>query len=268
MRTRPDADTGGVTDGVPGGVTSGVTGGVLDAGLDLLLGSRCTACSRPGRVLCRACTAALPRGPVRVRPTPCPEGLVDCFAAGEYADPLRALVLAHKEHATFGLARPLGRVLAGVAAPLLTGGPHDPLEGEVLLVPVPSRPSVVRSRGHDPMLRISRAAATQLRRHGHRVAARPLLGQRLRPADQSRLTSVERLANLRDTLVIRPQARRALARRGVPVSVLLCDDVITTGATAREAQRALADAGVVVRAVAAICATKRQLPLPFPRGSG
>ena len=59
-------------------------------------------------------------------------------------------------------------------------------------------------------------------------------------------------------MVVRPRARTALARGAGRVSILVCDDVLTTGATAREAQRALEDAGLRVRAVVTVAATRKR----------
>jgi predicted amidophosphoribosyltransferase len=227
--------------------------GVLDAWLDLVHGGSCVGCSTPGRSLCRDCTALLPTRAVSVRPTPCPDGLAACFAAGEYADPLRAMILAHKEHGVFALAAPLGRVLAAAVRPALGGGP-------LVLVPVPSRPGVVRARGHDPMLRITRAAARSVRRDGGRVHVLRLLDVHGPVLDQAGLDSAQRAANLSGSMAVRASARRRLSRAGVPVSIVVCDDVLTTGATAREAQRALEDGGLRVRAVVTVAATRKRVP--------
>ena len=53
-------------------------------------------------------------------------------------------------------------------------------------------------------------------------------------------------------------ARAVRRQAGRRAHVVVCDDVITTGATAREAQRALEAAGVTVLAVAAVAATTRR----------
>ena len=228
----------------------------LDDWLDLALGSACVGCARPGRLLCPDCRDALPLEARAVRPEPCPDGLAAAFAAAEYADPVRRMILLHKERHAFALARPLGEalaltVLAGLAS-----------RGRTVLVPVPSRPGVVRARGHDPMLRITRVAARELRSTGVDLVVQPLLRQRDVVADQAGLTAVERAANLADRMAVRPAGLRGLARTGVPVTAIVCDDVITTGSTAREAQRALEDVGVPVAAVCCVAATRRRHLLP------
>jgi predicted amidophosphoribosyltransferase len=230
---------------------------VIDSWLDLVHGASCVGCSVPGRALCRDCRDRLPSRSWRVRPTPCPEGLAACFAAGEYDGLLGQMVVAHKERAAFALASPLGLALAAAARPVL-----DPTTPAVL-VPVPSRAAVVRARGHDPMLRVSRVAARQLRRTGLAVEVARLLEQRRAVADQVGLGSAQRAANLSGSMRVRSAARARLARSGIPVSVVLCDDVVTTGATAREAQRTLEDSGLRVRAVVTVAATRRRFgPAP------
>lgn len=232
---------------------------MLDSWLDLVHGAVCVGCRAPGRSLCARCVPALPSRGRAVRPTPCPPGLAACSAGGEYDDLLRAMILAHKEHATFSLATPLGRVLAAAASRLLDD------ECLTVLVPVPSRPAVVRARGHDPVLRFTRAAGRELRGRGHCVQVAQVLEQRGPVHDQAGLTAGERAANLTGTMGVRASARAALARSGTPLSLLVCDDVLTTGATAREAQRALEETGLPVRAVVTVAATRKRLPPPGGR---
>ena len=239
-----------------------------DAWLDLVHGGCCVGCAAPGRALCAECSIDLPDVGAPVRPTPCPDGLAACFAAGEYDGLLRAMVLAHKERGAFSLARPLGRVLAGAALPALPA-PDRPGATRVaaltVLVPVPSRSAVVRARGHDPMLRITRVAARRLRGEGHRVVLGRVLAVRAPVADQTGLSAAGRAANLAGSMVVRPRVRETMARGGQAVSVVVCDDVLTTGATAREAQRALEETGLPVRAVATVAATRRRLPVSRSR---
>jgi predicted amidophosphoribosyltransferase len=229
----------------------------LDDWLDLALGGACVGCERPGRLVCPGCRATMPDQAHPVRPTPCPDGLAAAFATSEYADLVRRMILLHKERRVFALARPLGQALAvAVRAGLVA-------DGRTLLVPVPSRPAVVRARGHDPMLRMARVATRTLRADGADVVLSPLLRQRDVVADQAGLSAGERAANLADRMAVRPGRLRSVARSEVPVTAVVCDDVITTGATAREAQRALEQVGVPVAAISCVAATRRRVALPL-----
>jgi len=240
---------------------------VRDAFSDLLLGGRCAGCDRRGRVLCAGCSALLPRSAHEVRPDPAPPGLPPVFAAGEYADPLRRLILAHKEQQAFGLAGPLGTVLGEVLGEVLADAvrpspaPGDPA---VVLVPVPSSAAATRRRGHDPVLRMTRTAARALTGQGWSATVARLLRHAGAVADQAGLDVAARAANLSGRLAVSGRAHRDLARvvepSGRPVLVLLCDDVVTTGATLAEAHRALTAVGVPATAAATLAATRRRRP--------
>jgi len=231
---------------------------VWDVAADLVLGSVCAVCGRPGRVLCPRCRAALPRHGAPAWPTPAPAGLAPPFAAGEYGGPLRALVNAHKERRAFALARPLGHVLAAAVADLVHAvgwEAGEPGTVRVVLVPVPSRPAVVRSRGHDPLLRLTRHAAARLRQDGRPAAVHRLLRPARAVRDQAGLDAGDRATNLAGSLrATRPAGPDGRGRPGLVV----VDDVLTTGATAREAQRALEADGHRVLGIATVAATRRR----------
>jgi predicted amidophosphoribosyltransferase len=252
-------------------VRSGGRSGV-DAALELALGSSCAGCRRPGRALCRRCDRSLPTRASAAWPTPCPPGLVRPTAAGEYAGTLRALVLAHKEEGRLALARPLGRVLAlAVADAWLAARPGRAMPSgagsspasRLLVVPIPSHPAVVRERGHDPVLRMTQVAAARLRCTGVDTRVVRLLRVAERPEDQAGLDARARFHNLRGRFAARA-GPAAAARADPTVDVVLVDDVLTTGATMREAQRALEAVGVPPVGAAAVAATRRRLVPPGP----
>ncbi|MFE0455483.1 ComF family protein [Streptomyces sp. NPDC058914] len=216
----------------------------------LVLPAECGGCGRARTVLCPECRAALDGSPPRrVRPVPEPAGLPAVHAAARYADEVRAVLLAHKERGALGLARPLGVALAGAVWEGLGEvgeGEGPPPLGNVLLVPLPSTPRSVRARGHDPARRIALAAAGELRRAGASVRVAAVLRQRRTVADQSGLNSRQRRANLVGALAVVPGGARVLCGG----SVVLVDDLITTGASLAEAARAVRVAVAQERAAA------------------
>jgi predicted amidophosphoribosyltransferase len=169
------------------------------------------------------------------------------------------MVVAHKERRVLALRRPLARMLAtGVAA---AGSGIGPL----VLVPVPSRPGSARARGHDPTDALTRDAARLLRRQGYDARRERLLVSRGAVADQAGLDALARAANLAGSMFC-PTARlrRVAGRR---LRVVVCDDVLTTGATAREAQRALEAVGLEVAGIATAAATRLRRPQGSAGGS-
>ena len=239
--------------------------GLLDDLADLVAGTCCVGCQRPGRLLCPACWEHLDLEPTLRWPTPVPPGLAPPWAAGDYADPLRAAVVGHKEHHRFGLREPLAQLLARAVAAGLTdaGG----LPGPVVLAPVPSRPATVRARGYDATYVLARRAAALLRCGGYDAAAYRLLHTRGPVVDQAGLDAASRFANLAGSLHCPTAALRQLRRWRPAARVVVCDDVLTTGATAREAQRALEAVGLVVSGIATVAATRRRWSPP-PGSSG
>lgn len=210
--------------------------------LDLVLPRSCAGCRSPGTGLCAGCRAALAAPARRTRPRPCPPGLPPLTAAAAYEEPVRGVLLAHKEHGRLLLVRPLGAALAGAVA-LLAPPPT------ALLVPVPSSPAAVRARGHDHARRLAREAA---RRSG--LQARPLLVPRRAVADQAGLDARRRAANLAGALAARGRLDGLVA--------VVVDDVVTTGATLVEAARALRAAGAHVHGAAVVAATVRRSAQP------
>ena len=129
--------------------------------------------------------------------------------------------------------------------------PHGP----VVLVPVPSRPGTARARGHDPTYALTRSRrAGSCADRGYAATAARLLVSRGGVVDQAGLDAAARARNLAGSMFCPSASLRRLAGRRL--RVVVCDDVLTTGATAREAQRALEAAGLEVAGIATVAATR------------
>ncbi|WP_433601652.1 ComF family protein [Nocardia sp. CA-135953] len=208
--------------------------------LDLIVATACAGCGVAGVGWCADCAATLAGPPMRVRPRADPD--VPCWALAPYAGPARRAVLAAKEHGRRDLAEPMGLALAYALARLRDD------ERSLVLIPAPSRRVSARRRGGDPVVRTTRAAARWLPDSRVISMLRVWWGVR----DSVGLTVGERQHNLRGRVVARP-GTGAGSEIAANAEVVLVDDVLTTGATARESVRALDRIGVPVRAVLVTC---------------
>ncbi|WP_232679469.1 ComF family protein [Nocardioides sp. R-C-SC26] len=230
------------------------------AASDVLLGGACVGCLRPGLVLCTACRRSLPGGGYVVETRDASGPRVPVVAAAPYEGVVREAIVGHKERRLLGLRPPLGALLAGAVEAIVEVLAIEDASAPapILLVPVPSHPASVRARGHDPVAALTRrACASLLTATDRRAEVAPLLRTRTGAADQAGLDAVGRAENQVHAMAARNRELRRWARRGVTAHVVVCDDVVTTGSTAREAERALASIGVRVAGVATIAATPR-----------
>lgn len=216
---------------------------------DLVLPPQCLACDR--RVagdggLCPACWSALrliERPYCERLGTPFPydmgagaesaEAIADpppfrrCRAVAAFDDVARRLVHGLKYRDRLELATWMGEWMARAGAELV--GEAD------LVVPVPMHGRRLWSRRFNQSASLAAAVAA--------IAGKPLSTAallRVKPTRQQvGLTATERDRNVRGAFKVDDDQRLAVAGR----SVLLVDDVLTTGATAGEAARTLAAAG-------------------------
>ncbi|HEY3676441.1 MAG TPA: hypothetical protein VGK84_10670 [Candidatus Tumulicola sp.] len=203
----------------------------LRAALDVLFPPQCANCEVFGAGLCASCVpcdgAAL-------------EVAVDAgtrvLALGIYEGALRRAVLALKDGRR-DVAESLGSRLSSI------------LEAGCALVPVPTTAARLRVRGIDGVAKIAAVAAEICHGSMHRV-----LTQRAGDAQRGRSRS-ERLA-----------ARgRFACRSTLEISVVLVDDVCTTGATLRDCRLALEASGTHVSGAVVVAAAKNGAPCsPLP----
>lgn len=161
-------------------------------------------------------------------------------------------------------ARQLGAMLAGAIEEL---GPDLPTE--LLVVPVPLHRAKRKLRGFNQARALAQGAIEALRTSHPdwhlTLAPRALMRQRSTES-QAGLTPRQRRANVRGAFNVSDPA----AVRGR--SVLLVDDILTTGATARAAAQALRRAGATSIYVATLARARRinvinQQPHPAVEGT-
>lgn len=189
---------------------------------------RCAACGCPGHALCHRCRFSL----ASVGPLRSPDGISASFPfEGVPRELIVALKFRHRRAAATVLAAQMVRRLRFEQVDVVTWAPTSARR--------------VRRRGYDQAEAIARAVARQLG-----VPCVRLL-YRTHGAPQTGKSRADRLAG--------PAFRARRPRRGL--SVLVVDDVVTTGATLRTAAQALRTAGVDRVELAAAASTQLGQPV-------
>lgn len=179
---------------------------------------RCARCGLRTGLTTPACGACL-REPPPFQHTVC---------VADYGHPWDALIGAFKFQNRPELAVPLAdRLVAAVQA---AGVP-----GPDLVLPIPLSPGRLAERGYNQAWELARRAARALRL----PADAALLQRPVDTAHQAELDRAARQRNLAAAFMVDPRRRAELASR----RVALVDDVMTTGATLREAAATLLRAG-------------------------
>ena len=117
------------------------------------------------------------------------------------------------------------------------------------LVPIPSGPASNRRRGRDFINEMALLVAKDMG-----VGVLPILEHQRAIRDQSKLNVNSRRENLAMALSLKPQFRGNYSSE----NVVILDDLVTTGSTINEANRALTKAGFKVRAAATACVALRR----------
>jgi ComF family protein len=169
---------------------------------------------------------------------------------------MREAIHALKYDRLHPAARKLGQMLAAAIAQLAPEAPQ-----EILVVPIPLHRSKDAQRGFNQARALAREAVLSLRRShpDWQLTLAPRTLMRLRATEsQAGLTPRQRRNNVRGAFSVTDAA--AVAKK----HILLVDDILTTGATARAAASALTRAGAASVCVATLARARRMgLPASF-----
>jgi len=191
--------------------------------IELLAPPRCGICDCEEALLCHACRVLW----IPTRPEPVPAtGLHAAAALGPYEGGLGAAIRTAKYGGVPGLARELGTALGPVIASVTRNAPY-----QATLVPIPTDKSRVHERGFDHALLMAESAG--------RACGAPVAQLLVR----TRPTAPLHAAHRDERAAILNGAMTTAVALTVPPAVVLIDDVRTSGATMREAARALHAAG-------------------------
>ena len=198
---------------------------------DLLFPPRCLGCGSLNSGLCPFCALSW-----RFQKAHRLIGNFSVFSAVQYSPIARNILLAAKEDGIGEADELLIAALRFAFQQVIFSNSEPPF-----LVPIPSSKSAIRHRGRN-FLTVITAQLSNF----EQVPLKELLSHSRKVRDQSNLEAKRRMENLAGSM----QVSRGLGRGR---SVLLVDDLLTSGATLREAGSALSQAGFRVHAAITAC---------------
>ena len=230
---------------------------VLFETLSLLSPIACPGCGEADVSLCDDCRALFHSGPHEVTLAIRRELFgVPVLACADYSGLARSVILGFKDHGHTRLASSFTRPLADALEPIYERSPH------ATVVPVPSSWVGKLRRGVEPTQLLVRT----LQRTPHHYRVESVLGRSLSP--RALFSQPSKSLSRREKLT--RKAPFVLTRAVEGKSVVLLDDVITTGSTVESCAAMIRRAGGEVVGVVALGARIRQeasvSPHPENRG--
>ena len=210
----------------------------LHALSELIFPSRCLGCRQLGIGICSICRASW--HPHIYRTFISAEGFsFPVYSAVAYSPVAKKVLLGAKESALHDADRLIHQAFSHSLSYFYSE------VGIADLVPIPSRKANTRKRGRDFILEETNALA----RSPH-VQVRAILSHSRKVKDQTTLNSQSRENNLSQSM------RCANREDSSNIPVILIDDLVTSGATLREAGRALHRGGYTVIGAVTACVAK------------
>jgi ComF family protein len=209
---------------------------------DLIYPEICLCCGKNGAKICDECSRywlAKPNGSKVEN--------IWLFFVATYDEATSQVILAAKEAGNKDAVRLIAKSIASsISFAIQNLGISQPIN----LVTIPSQLNAIRRRGRDHIKDLAQEVIIQLNQQKIKTNYLPILKPIKKIKDQSDLNGLQRKENMSHAFTVKSS----------PISqstVILIDDLVTTGASIQEGVRALAEAKITVDAVVTACAVGR-----------